>query len=241
MTTPAQPAAAHAARQAGLELRDEVISFFAGDAFAGTLHRVLHDDSLAATVRLPSTVDSTAVLSDMQRDAGWEEERWRLDATGAVDVVTEWEFAALPYRERFSWSDTLRKPDPRAYALRGLLSALRSDDVLRRFSAVHGRRVQYRTADIARYRPGHYLRRHDDLYDGRVFGLVFFLHDAWPTSAGTRLVAEKPDGRCAVVEPLPGTVAVMRLAGEHHHQVEPNLSTNWDRYSLAVHFGQAGD
>lgn len=41
------------------------------------------------------------------------------------------------------------------------------------------------------------------------------------------------------VEPTPGTVAVMRLANSHHHQVEQNLSSAWDRYSLAVHFGLA--
>jgi len=174
----------------------------------------------------------------MRRDLNWETERWRLDEVGGVHLVTEAQFLALPQRERFSWSDSLRKPSPDAFALRGLLSALRTDAVLQRFGTVHGSPVQYRTADIARYRPGHYLRRHDDLYDGRVFGLVFFLHDAWPACAGTRLVAEKPDGRCAVVEPLPGTVAVMRLAGEHHHQVEPNHSEGWDRYSLAVHFGE---
>lgn len=225
-------------RSVGLRLRDAAISFFTGDDFRGTLSQILNDDALAMTVELPSNIDSLAVLRDMRRDQGWTEEHWRIDEDGEVDVVTSADFSVLPSQQRFSWSDTLRKPAAQSYALRGLLSALRSDEVLGCFSAVQGNEVRYRTADIARYRPGHYLRRHDDLYDGRVFGFVFFLHDLWPTGAGTRLVAEKPDGRCVVVEPRPGTLAVMRLADGHHHQVEPNFSADWDRYSLAVHFGQ---
>ncbi|WP_083285237.1 MULTISPECIES: 2OG-Fe(II) oxygenase family protein [Micrococcaceae] len=43
---------------------------------------------------------------------------------------------------------------------------------------------------MARYRPGHYLRRHDDVFDGRVSATVFFLHTTWDESYGTHLVAE---------------------------------------------------
>lgn len=144
----------------------------------------------------------------------------------------------IPDERPSSHSDCLRQPRKDAYALRGLLSALHSAPVADTFAEVAGTpSVSYMTADIARYRPGHYLRRHDDVYDGRVFGLVFFLHETWDRAADTRLIAEKPDGRCAVMEPLPNTVAVMRLANGHYHQVEQNLSTDWDRYSIAVHFG----
>ncbi|MFJ5144453.1 2OG-Fe(II) oxygenase [Curtobacterium sp. NPDC088465] len=238
MSTPSSDTSRGPRREAGLAIRDEAIAFLSSDTFVRSLEEVLRGDSLARTVALRSSFDWQAVLQDMRSDPKWAEERWRLDAGGDVEIVSGSRFDALPAAERFSWSDSLRKPAPDAYALRGLLSALHSDTVLRRFSQADGRRLQYRSADIARYRPGHYLRRHDDLYDGRVFGLVFFLHDHWPDGAGTHLVAEKPDGRCAVVEPRPGTVAMMRLAGEHFHQVEPNTSTDWTRYSIAVHFGE---
>ena len=36
---------------------------------------------------------------------------------------------------------------------------------------------------------------------------------------------------------MPGTVAFMHLAGDHYHQVEQNYSQSWERYSMAVYFG----
>ncbi|PCN47432.1 hypothetical protein Csp2054_12265 [Curtobacterium sp. 'Ferrero'] len=213
--------------------------FFSGELFCAALRAVLRDDAVAQVVELPEAVGVASVLDDMQSDVGWEEEGWTIDEDGEVAFVDPSRFRDLPPARRFSLSDTLRKPQRDAFALRGLLAALHQQPVLAAMGVIAGESIEFRTADIARYRPGHYLRRHDDVYDGRLFGLVFFLHASWPDGAGTRLIAEKPDGRCGVVEPRPGTVAVMRLAGHHFHQVEANHSGDWDRYSIAVHFGRA--
>lgn len=229
-------------REVGLTIRAETIKFFSGTSFSDTLSEVIHGDSLAQTMTLPSGIEREAIHRDMVVDDGWREEYWEIQSDGEVERRDRSAFSRLPGNRRFSHSDCLRRPLRDAYALRGLLSGLHSSDVLTAITSVIGRGpVSYMTADIARYRPGHYLRRHDDVYDGRIFGLVFFLHPKWESSAGSRLVAEKPDGRSMVVEPLSNTVAIMRLADDHFHQVEQNVSRSWDRYSIAVHFGLSNE
>lgn len=228
-------------REIGLQVRREVIGYFTGSYFLKQLEEVLATDTLARSCALPTSLLCARVLADMASDDGWAEEFWTIDESAVVHMVDDDDFFAAAGIRRFSRSDTLRHPRRDAYALRGLLSGLRSPEVSAAFSSVAQLdAVRYKTADIARYRTGHYLRRHDDVYDGRIFGLVFFLHDDWDPQWGTHLIAEKPDGRCAVVEPVPGSVAVMRLAGGHFHQVQPNHSDSWDRYSIAVHFGVDG-
>lgn len=228
-------------REIGLQMRREAIVYFTSNPFLEQLEEILATDSLARSLTLPASLLCERVLADMATDHGWAEEFWTIDDSAAVHLVSDEEFFEVAGIRRFSRSDTLRRPRPDAYALRGFLSGLHSPEVSAAFSSVaHLDGVRYKSADIARYRPGHYLRRHDDVYDGRIFGLVFFPHDNWDPRWGTHLIAEKPDGRCAVVEPVPGSVAVMRLAGGHFHQVQPNNSDSWDRYSIAVHFGVDG-
>ncbi|MEV8215243.1 2OG-Fe(II) oxygenase family protein [Leifsonia sp. NPDC077715] len=224
--------------EAGLGIRAETIRFFSSKDFLDRLEAVLAGEPLADVIELPGALRARDVLSDMAQDQNWAEEHWTISDEGTVELVDQRRFERAEPRHRFSVSDTLRRPSADAYALRGLLSGLHSPVVLDAFSAVAGTRgAGYKSADIARYRPGHYLRRHDDLYDGRLFGLVFFVHEGWKPEYGTHLIAEKPDGRCQVVPPKAASVAMMRLAGGHFHQVQPNLSAEWHRYSLAVHFG----
>lgn len=229
-------------RERGLRVREGTINFFSGSAFRSALHEVVREDSLAQTLSLPAAIERESIQRDMMRDPGWREEYWELQCDDNVERLDGSAFHELPSGQRFSHSDCLRHPQGNAFALRGMLSGLHSPEVLTAMTAVVGSgRISYMTADIARYRPGHYLRRHDDVYDGRVFGLVFFLHADWERQFGARLKAEKPDGRSVVVEPLGNTVAVMRLADGHYHQVEQNLASAWDRYSVAVHFGIRGE
>lgn len=225
-------------RQLGLQVRTEVIKHFTSDDFLETLVPVISANELARSRQLPDAVQADRILEDMTVDSGWAEEFWTIDDAGAVHLVDRQGFEASAVERRFSNSDTLRVPRADAFALRGLLSGLHSTEVSQAFSEAAGvGGVGYKSADIARYRPGHYLRRHDDVYDGRLFGLVFFVHDTWARESGTHLIAENPDGRCQVVSPAPRSVAIMRLAGGHFHQVQPNTSSSWDRYSIAVHFG----
>lgn len=226
-------------RDVGLSIRQETIRFFTSDQFLDVLHKVMQEDCLAQTLALPPSVQYEMIYTDMFHQPEWAEEFWAIDADGHVSMVDSERFHSLDPEQRFSHSDCLRRPENDAFAIRGLLSGLHSPDVYRELTSASGSgsEVSFISADIARYRPGHYLRRHDDVYDGRRFGLIFFLHDSWEQTSGTRLVAENPDGRCKIVDPIPGTVALMRLAGGHYHQVEQNFSRSWDRYSMAVHFG----
>lgn len=229
------------ARAAGLNIYEETISHFTHPSFLEQLQNVVQGNSLAQVASLPEQMTANLIYRDMVSDPNWLEEFWVLNSDESVSRVDDNQFHERAEIARFSHSDTLRSPSRSAFALRGFLAGLKSQQVSEAFSqTLHNcGPVNYKTADIARYRPGHYLRRHDDLYDGRIFGLVFFFHDLWEATYGARLIAEKPDGRSVVVSPQPGTYALMRLAHGHFHQVEVNTSPAWDRYSVAVHFSGA--
>ncbi|TLF69214.1 2OG-Fe(II) oxygenase [Nocardia asteroides NBRC 15531] len=87
------------------------------------------------------------------------------------------------------------------------------------------------------YRAGHYLRRHSDTYEDRVFGLVFFISDSWQHRDGGQLVVEYPDGRVDVLDPEPATVVALPIAPGYWHMVAEVSDTDWVRHSVAAHFG----
>lgn len=224
-------------RSEGLSLKESVIQHFSSNEFMSNVKKVLEPDSLAGCATLPTSINWKKINQDMAADDGWGEEAW-IQKGSDVSAVAPHEFHAHDPQLRFSLSEILRKPHAEAYGLRGFLAGLRSKPVAEAMQKATGiKNIQYKAAEIARYRPGHYLRRHDDVFDGRVFATVFFLHTSWKEPYGTYLVAEKPDGRSAVVSPLPGTYALMKLTNGHYHFVTQNTSTSWDRYSIAVHWG----
>jgi Rps23 Pro-64 3,4-dihydroxylase Tpa1-like proline 4-hydroxylase len=231
-----------AARETGLAIRKEAIDFFTSESFSNCLSAVVTRAAGAKTLDASHVFDFSRIEADMRAATTWEEEFWRIDESKDVSLVSETRFRSLPDEQQFSNSNCLRRPAKNAFALRGLLSALRSAEVSEVASrAVNAEGVRMLTCDIARYAPGHYLRRHDDVFDGRIFGLVFFLHESWLPEYGTELVTEQPAGLARVVRPVPGSIAVMRLSGGHYHQVCTNVSNAWTRYSLAVHFGVRHD
>lgn len=225
-------------REKGLEIRRQGIDFFTSTKFLKTISAVVKGASGATSLDASKSIDFRAIRDDMRDASEWSQEFWRIGEDAAVSLVSEAVFRSLPDGQRFSNSDCLRHPDKDAFALRGLLSALRSPEVSESISrAASGDGIRMLTCDIARYAPGQYLRRHDDLFDGRVFGLVIFLHEDWSPEYGTELITEQPTGVARVVRPLPGSIAVMKLSGGHFHQVCVNASSFWTRYSVAVHFG----
>lgn len=233
----------HITPELGMSIREETIKYFCSTQFLNVLHAVVNENELAKVIHLPASIDISAIRADLETQTAWEEEFWTIDNDGDVSKVAAGAFFSSSPHQRFSRSDCLRRPTKNAFAIRGLISGLRSPEVSEAFTGTCGigPQVMFKSADIARYRHGHYLRRHDDRHDGRKFGIIFFLHADWKKEFGTRLLAEKPDGRCTVVDPVPNSIAVMRLADNHYHQVEPNFSITWSRYSLAIHFGLTHD
>lgn len=180
--------------------------------------------------------DHGAIVDELADIANWSEEYWILDHDDSVVKVTEQEFNTTEPNLRFSHSDSLRRASEDATATKALMSAVRSDTVAQHFSEAFGRKVEFRSADVARYRSGHYLRRHADTYEDRVFGLLFFLSSGWSAGCGGELIAESPSGEVDVVPPLTGRIGVLPIRPNYWHLVSRVKSADWVRYSVAAHF-----
>lgn len=174
--------------------------------------------------------------NEMLSISNWNDETWELKDNQEVERVTHETFVQLPPTRRFSSSDCLRKVPESALAIRGLISGLKSEAVHNAVSSALGEKVSFRSADIARYRQGHYLRRHADTYEERRFGLVFFIASGWKSGFGGELVVEGPGGESFVVSPNSGKVAALRIKNGYHHQVAQVVDSTWIRLSIATHF-----
>ena len=233
-----QVAVVHTGREDALRIRRHIINQITappvleaiGQFGRGREHRA----GVIARIDDGMRADLTSELLGLHT---WQEEHWILNEDESVSPATEIEFVATPGTQRFSNSDSLRAAPREAMATRALMSALKSSEVGSAFSAAYGSTITFRTADIARYRLGHYLRRHSDTYEDRVFGLVFFLADGWQQAYGGQLIVEYPDGRVHVIAPDPADVVVLPIAPGYWHMVSEVTGRSWERLSVAAHFG----
>lgn len=224
------------ARKRGLEIRGATLDLLCGAA----LGQVLGDLALGASSgRLDRALNkamTSSVLSDLEQDEGWKEEQWLLEPSGDVRPATPGEFAQASPAARFSRSECLRRPKPQAWALRGFLSALVSPEARQSLSRSYGRAVTFRSAEIARYRDGHYLRRHSDIFDGRLFGFVWFFNPDPPAGAGGELIIEAESGEATVVAPEEGSLAAINFQPNCFHHVARIRGSDWTRYVIASHY-----
>lgn len=236
MTT-VHPPATTATREEALAVRQDVINTLTRSA----VRSIVADFGSAAygVAAVAGELDertTSTLCREFDAVDGWSSETWSIAADGAVSLVSEEEFQVAPATERFSFSDCLRRIPDDALAVRGLLSGLKSDPVTTTLSEALGEQVRFASADVARYREGHYLRRHADTYEERRFGFVFFVSDGWRPGAGGELIVEGPHGDSYVFGPVAGRIAALRIAPGYQHQVARIQDEAWCRYSVAAHF-----
>lgn len=223
-------------RLLGLRIREEMLGLLTGKYIEDAISALRSGDAaLELSGFMPSWL-TEAVLSDMKADVAWSEEYWKLGESGDVLPVSKEVFKTCCLTQRFSWNECLRKPSTTAFCLRGFLSALTDRQAAAAFSMAYGEGIRFKSADIARYRSGHYLRRHADLFDDRRFGFVWFFGKDWALGHGGELAVESPSGEAIVISPQQGTVAVLQIKADYHHQVAVNRSDEWVRYSVASHY-----
>lgn len=220
----------------GIAVRAEVISALTSIRISEALHSLSSGMAAIALENVISLDVANAVLGDLEQDQGWSEECWILTENANVSIVPVSDFEIVSPALRFSRNECLRKPKAQAWNLRGLLSAIISDEAREFLSEAFGERVKFRSADIARYHTGNYLRRHSDIFEHRRFGLVWFLSSGWSLGMGGELIVESPAGEATVIHPVQRTVGILAIRPDCFHQVARTSTSSWVRYSIATHF-----
>ncbi|QQC91087.1 2OG-Fe(II) oxygenase [Streptomyces alfalfae] len=196
-------------------------------------------DAPATSLPLLSPDMTEPLVAELASLPTWATEHWLLTPDDDVKPADADEFTAAAPERRFSRSGCLRDVPQSALGIRAFISAVKSPKVADAFSSAFGEPVSFRSADIAKYEAGHYLRRHSDTFDDRRFGLVFFLSPGWTAGDGGELVVEAPSGAALTTQPEQGRLAMLRIDPGYHHSVCRIRSQSWVRYSIAVHFGTA--
>jgi len=223
-------------RALGLSARDTVLQLLAGQAVQEGIAKLSDSTGCFALEALLDSRISAAIYDDLSIDPGWKEEHWILTEDGEVKPVDLSTFVATNPEQRFSRSDCLRHPASTSWCLRGFLSAVVSPAVKESLSKALGTPVDFASVEIARYRNGHYLRRHSDTFEDRCLGLVWFFSDFWRPGEGGELVADSRSGEAVCVPPVAGTVACIPIRPGNYHQVALVRSQTWIRYSIATHY-----
>ncbi len=220
----------------GLAVRASAIGALTGSAISETIRCLGSGVAGLSVPGILTNETADAILSDLNQETDWSEECWLLDENTDVHRVSIAEFEAAPPNFRFSRNDCLRKPSSHSHNLRGFLSALVSDETREFLSSAFGEKVKFRSADIARYRNGHYLRRHSDTFEDRRFGFVWYFCSGWEPGMGGELIIESPAGVATVVHPTQGSIGALAFRKDCYHQVAHVCTTNWVRLSIASHF-----
>src|SRR5882757_8616052 len=111
--------------------------------------------------------------NELKHAAYFLEERWLLTASEDVKLVEKDAFSKADIKRRFSLSDSLREVYRHCYpTLRLLETIISSTELTSRFSNVWGSQVGCASIEVARYRKGHFLSEHADLFGQRVFAFV---------------------------------------------------------------------
>lgn len=229
---------AGSAKAAASALRRTVIERFTGpDVRAAVATMGPAGQEILTTLPLLSPEEAGLVLECLRHQDAWAEEKWLIFPDGAVRMCSDEEFAAAVPENRFSYNDCLRKLPEDAYPVRALLSAMESPAVAAALTEAYGSPIGIKGIDMARYTEGHYLRRHADTFDERLFGFIFFLAADWTPGSGGELVVEAPSGEAHVAYPRQGDVALLRIRPGFQHEVCQVRSSNWIRYVVSVHFG----
>ncbi len=233
---------AFSSKESALAVREAVISLLTSEAALETVQSFSSGETTPRPRVIGCLPDDLRQVchSEITQITTWSEERWALRSDNSVALVDKQEFEATPASLRFSYSDSLRTGVEPALAVRGLLSGIRSRDVADAFSHAYGDKIEYKSSDVARYRDGHYLRRHADTFADRVFGVLTFLSPDWSHSHGGELVVEAPDGSVDCIAPEPGTLAMLPIRPGFQHLVSRIRTSDWVRFSVASHFSKGG-
>jgi hypothetical protein len=227
-------------RQSALQLRAALLDGLKSVAVLDAIQacRDTRRDAVSHLRDMVPAQVSTRVAAEVLGDDGLGRESWVQDApNGDVRICSSAEFANTAPPLRFSRNSCLRIPAVSSLLLRAILSAVTNGDVLHAFSSAFDDDIAFKSADIAVYDQGDYLRRHKDTFDRRVFGLVWFFAPDWQPGNGGELVVDSPSGEIKVIAPIQGSVAVMPLTPAFGHAVAPVTDETWRRTSMAVHFG----
>lgn len=223
-------------RSRGLGVREEVLALLTGPIVAGVLQKLSQGAAIVNAEEVLTAQTCAWVLQDLCRDGGWRREFWRLDQHDDAQLVSQEGFDDVPADHRFSNNECLRVPARHSWCLRGLLSAVVSEEVRVSLSAAFGCNVRFRSADIARYTLGDYLRRHADTFENRRFGFVWFFSEGWQPGYGGELIVEGDDGAAKVIAPQKGMLVALAFRPSYFHKVAAVSSSRWARYSIATHF-----
>ncbi|WP_078887890.1 2OG-Fe(II) oxygenase [Streptomyces sp. NRRL S-118] len=109
-------------------------------------------------------------------------------------------------------------------------------DTLRDFiTAGVGFPLEPRTSvELAAYRDGDRIRRHQDLFPGRVMAVNFYLDAAHRPGTGGRLGFRNEAGTDELVEPLFNTFSMIPVREECWHWVEPFSGEGTGRYTVSI-------
>src|SRR6185369_2446255 len=137
-------------REMGLAVHAEAMQILTSPLMTETLQKLGKGVAGLPLERFLSDKSASGILADMQQDAGWAEECWALDEDEDVHPVSVSEFEATRETLRFSRNECLRKPSATAWCLRGLLSAITSEEVRLSLSKGFGCDVKFKSVDMAR-------------------------------------------------------------------------------------------
>ncbi|MEV7612806.1 hypothetical protein [Streptomyces sp. NPDC089799] len=109
-------------------------------------------------------------------------------------------------------------------------------DTLRDFvSAGTGIPLEPRTSvELAAYRAGDRIRRHQDLFPGRLMAVNFYLDAAYRPGNGARLGFRNEAGTDELVDPLFNTFSMIPVREECWHWVEPFSGEGTGRYTVSI-------
>lgn len=178
-----------------------------------------------------------SISQDLMSDSNWKIENWTIDEAQVVKPVSDEKFKLAEPHQLFSTNFCLRNPSKLAWRLRGFLAALTAKEVLEHFSELYNEKIRFISADITQYRKGHFLRRHQDEFDGRRFGMIWYFGKGWEHGFGGELFIEDGEGRFMTVSPNIGNVSILGFSENNWHGVAENKVDNWIRLSVAAHYG----
>ncbi|WP_158574157.1 2OG-Fe(II) oxygenase [Streptomyces triticagri] len=88
--------------------------------------------------------------------------------------------------------------------------------------------------ELAAYSSGDRIRRHQDLFPGRVMAVNFYLDADYVPGSGGRLGFRNEAGHDELADPLFNTLSIIPVREECWHWVEPFEGTGTGRYTVSI-------
>ncbi|MER6618289.1 2OG-Fe(II) oxygenase [Streptomyces xantholiticus] len=200
--------------------RPFVVRGFLRPEWAQAMHSAMRD--------LPVWSRCATVYTNARDSAEIQEEEWEGNPNRAAR-----HFVARPLGEALQ-NGTV--PDAHRRTLEQFLAFCVLTDTLRDWiSAGVGFPLEPRTSvELAAYRAGDRIRRHQDLFPGRVMAVNFYLDADHEPGTGGRLGFRNEAGHDELVEPYFNTLSMIPVREECWHWVEPYAGTGTGRYTVSI-------